>query len=251
MPIDKEGYMAVLVMTDVYSKLPVIQAVKDLGAKSTAEALIEGWISHHGRPVRIHSDGARAIHCDLIKIIARRFGFQKTKITPGNPRGNAPAENLVHRAKLALTNLAAKFPLKWRSFLGVVNYSLSMTVDEDTGVAPFTAHWGRLPNAVVEMETPIQERSESQGLPSEDRKAKILRQAAEMFEALTNSTKVLCEVRHKQMKKAEKYHDKIKTEALQANEVVWVMDDKIKTKRQDVKTLLNPRTGPFRIKRMS
>jgi hypothetical protein len=119
------------------------------------------------------------------------------------------------------------------------------------GMSPFTAHCGKLPNAVVEMETPIQEESESQGLPSEERKATIRRQAAEMLEALTNSTKVLCEIRHEQMKKAERYHKHIKTEALQANEVVWYMDDQIQTKRQDEKKLRNPRTGPFRIKRMS
>ena len=251
MPIDEEGYMAVLVMTDAYSKLPVIEAVRDLGAKSTVEALINGWIRHHGVPLRVHSDGARAIHGDLMKMMAQRFGFQKTKITPGNPRGNALAENLVHRAKLALTNLASRFPTKWRDFLGIVNYSLSMTLDEEMGVPPFTAHWGKLPNAVVEMETPIQEERESPGLPSEERKAKIRRQATEMLEALTNSTKVLCDVRHEQMKKADRYHNHIKTEALQTNEIVWYMDEQIKTKRQDVKKLHNPRTGPFRIKKMS
>ena len=251
MPEDAEGYKAVLVMTDVYSKLAVIEAVKDQSAQSTVEALINGWIRHHGIPIRVHSDGARAIHGDLMSMLARRFGFQKTKITPGNPRGNAPAENLVHRAKLALTNLAARFPLQWRNFLGVVNYSLNMTLDDETGLPPHTAHWGRLPNAVVELETPIQETGESQELPSEDRKAKIRRQAAEMSEALEISTKVLCEVRHAQMKKAEKYHDHIKSEALQSNEVVWYLEDRIRTNRQDVKKLTNPRTGPFRIKRMS
>ena len=101
------------------------------------------------------------------------------------------------------------------------------------------------------METPILEASETQALPSEDREAKIRRVAAEMWEALTESTKMLCELQHQGMKRADNYHDHIKTDALQPNEIVWYMDEQIMTKRQDVKKLSNPRTGPFRIKRMS
>ena len=67
MPEDPEGYKAVLVMTDVYSKLAVIEAVKDQSAHSTVEALINGWIRHHGISIRVHSDGARAIHGDLMR----------------------------------------------------------------------------------------------------------------------------------------------------------------------------------------
>ena len=74
-----------------------------------------------------------------MQMIADKFGYQKSKITSGNPRGNDPAENLVHRAKLCITNLAEKFPLSWNEFTGMVQYSLSMAHDDDMSL-PRTQH---------------------------------------------------------------------------------------------------------------
>ena len=70
MPVDEEGYNAIQVMTDVYSKLPVIEAIKDKTAKTTADVLINGWIKHNGMPLRVHSERARAIIVPIINIIS-------------------------------------------------------------------------------------------------------------------------------------------------------------------------------------
>ena len=43
----------------------------------------------------------------------------------------------------------------------------------------------------------------------------------------------------------------MKQDDLQAGEIVWLLDERIKTKRQDEKKLHNPRTGPFRVKSVS
>ena len=38
---------------------------------------------------------------------------------------------------------------------------------------------------------------------------------------------------------------------LEANEIVWLLDERIKTLKQSEKKLLNPKTGPFRVKSVS
>ena len=182
---------------------------------------------------------------------------QKSVITPGNPSGNSPAENLVHRVKLVLKNLAHNFPRQWRKFLPIVQYALKMTHDDEVGVPPFYAHTGKMPKPMSEMEVvikdedgkeedaePSQELGESE--TKENRQERSRRLAAQMMEVLTNATKVILEERHARMKKV-KGKEMAPTDELKVNEIVWLIDERVKTKRQDEKKLLNPRTGPFRV----
>ena len=106
MPKDEQGYCGVQVMVDTHSHDLSIEAVQDLTAETSAEALFKGWIQHKGLPKRLHTDGARALHGALVKSICKLLGVDKSVITSGNSRGNSPAENGVHRVRLALKKVA-------------------------------------------------------------------------------------------------------------------------------------------------
>ena len=133
MPKDKEGYDTVQVMSDAWSHDCSLVALKGTSAEESADALFAGWISHKGLFEQLHTDGAKALHGgaeSLIRVLCKKMKVEKSVITPGNPSGNSPAENLVHRTKLVLKNLAHKFPRMWRKFLPIVQYALKMSHHE-------------------------------------------------------------------------------------------------------------------------
>ena len=150
MPKDEQGYCGVQVMVDAHSHDLSIEAVQDLTAETPAEALFKGWIQHKGLPKRLHTDGARALHGAVVKSICKLLGVDKSVITSGNSRGNSLAENGVHRVRLALNNLASKFPRKWRKFLPLVQYVLKMTHDDEVGLPPHYAHTGKMPKPLTD-----------------------------------------------------------------------------------------------------
>ena len=257
MPTDKEGYQAIQVHVDAHSHKCALGAIKEKTAENTAHSLFANWIQHNGMPYRLHTDGARVMHADVIKTLCRMLGVNKSIITPGNPQGNSPAENMVHRAKLALTNLANKFPTQWRKYLPLVQYALNMTHDDEVGLPPHYAHTGQLPRPMTELEVAVVEESEKitdeEPVPKNDteRKARNRRVAATMMDVLVEATRGIVKERRERLSKLRKADKLMKQDDLQAGEIVWLLDERIKTKRQDEKKLHNPRTGPFRVKSVS
>ena len=86
-----------------------------------------------------------------------------TKITSGNPQGNGVAENMVKQVKVALENLASKFPRRWPRFLPFIQLCFADMMDERLGTTPAMAHMGRMPGSLVEMEMPSAQEVDREG----------------------------------------------------------------------------------------
>lgn len=87
-----KGYENILVITDHFTKYALAIATKNQTAKTTAEALYENFIIHHGIPARIHSDQGSCFESEIIKELCKLTGMIKSRTTPYHAMGNSIPE---------------------------------------------------------------------------------------------------------------------------------------------------------------
>ena len=74
--------------------------------------------------------------------------------------------------------------------------------------------------------------------------------AQEMMGVLISLSAEIAQERHERYQHEDKMNEQ-EADNLKSGEVVWLLDHKIKTRKADEKKMLNPRTGPFMIKRVT
>ena len=173
-----------------------------------------------------------------------------TKITSGNPQGNGVAENMVKQVKVALENLASKFPRRWPRFLPFIQLCFADMMDERLGTTPAMAHMGRMPGSLVEMEMPSAQEVDREGTQVESVKEAARRWAAEAMELVQHCCRTIMEEKKRGWAAIEDKEAFIEKNPLEAGEIVWLYDAKIKSRLQEEKAIHKPWTGPWLVKRV-
>ncbi len=98
---DDEGFEYIVMMIDHFTKYCVAYPVKLATSRTAAEAIWNGWISHHGFPKVIHTDQGVQFESALFKSLMAVIGAVKTHGTIYRPQ----TQGLVERQNQTMVNV--------------------------------------------------------------------------------------------------------------------------------------------------
>ena len=136
-----KGNVAILCMIDCFSNYPVLRAVPDTTAFTTAKVFIEAVVSHFGVPQNIQSDSGTAFTGAVFKEMTKILNIQHRVSAPIAPRTNGICENLVARVADML-KIYGKNDLEIEDQLPLMEMALRTTAHSRLGISPFEIVYG-------------------------------------------------------------------------------------------------------------
>ena len=130
------GNKHILVIGNHIAKWYEAIPLPDQTAVTTANALVDHWISRFGCPHSLHSDQGRNFESKLFEQLMQLLEMDKTRTTPFHPQSNA----VIERMNKTLQNMLAKCineeQSNWSQQLPYVMMAYRSSVHESTGYTP-------------------------------------------------------------------------------------------------------------------
>ncbi|CAK8686304.1 unnamed protein product [Clavelina lepadiformis] len=145
------GYSYLLTVIDRYTRYPVAIPLKDITAKTCADAFILNWVANFGVPKIITSDRGRQFTSQLWHEMAKFMGTKLIHTTSHHPQSDGMLERAHRTLKTALKAYSCNH--NWYSHLGWVMLGIRASVKEDIECAPSQLVFGtsiRLPGEFFE-----------------------------------------------------------------------------------------------------
>ena len=130
-----------LIITDDYSRYPVVATVKSTSA-NTVIPKVDKVFSEFGIPGVVKTDNGPPFNSSAFKSFAQILGFQHRKVTPRWPRANGEVERFVRTVKKVIktANLERK---SWKQGMYQLRRNFRATPHTTTGNPPGTALFNR------------------------------------------------------------------------------------------------------------
>ena len=156
-----------LIITDDYSRYPVVETVKSTSA-NTIIPKVDKVFSEFGIPDVVKTDNGPPLNSSAFKSFAQTLGFQHRKVTPRWPRANGEVERFVRtvRKVIKTANLERK---SWKQEMYRLLRNFRATPHTTTRIPPAISLFNRA------MKTKLPEFNEGQQastLEANDRRAK-------------------------------------------------------------------------------
>jgi cleavage and polyadenylation specificity factor subunit 1 len=152
-----QGYNYLFTIIDRFTKWPAAIPMKDMTTESCVKALLHGWISIFGVPVRLTSDQGRQFESSMWHILMQILGVDRIRTTSYHPQANGAIERFHRTLKASL--MATLQDDNWVDKLPMILLGLRNSVKEDTGHAPAVMVFGtqtRLPGCYLEDSTVLE-----------------------------------------------------------------------------------------------
>ena len=161
-----------LVITDKYSRYPVVEIVNSVSANTTIP-VIDKVLSVFSYPLEIKTDNGSPFNSTAFTEFAANSGFKHRKITPHWPRANAQAESLnkplMKSIRAAIINRKS-----WKQEVHKFLRQYRATVHPSTGFSPFRLMFGREPQTKLPQVKPEEREIEIKNqVKMNDTKAKL------------------------------------------------------------------------------
>ena len=131
-----DGNKHILVIGDHFTKWYEVIPLPDQTAVTTANALVNHWISRFRCPHSVHSDQGRNFESKLFEHLMQLLEIDKTRTTPFHPQSIA----VIERMNKTLQNMLAKCindeQSNWSQQLPYVMMAYRSSVHESTGYTP-------------------------------------------------------------------------------------------------------------------
>jgi hypothetical protein len=131
----RKGNRYMLVITDFFSKWLEPLAIKDQGAQTVADAIINEYICRFGVPASIYSAKGAQFTSRLVKVICDRLHIRKVNTCPYIPSSNGQCE----RSNRSLVDALAKViqdEKEWDDLLPLCALYYRASCHRGTGVSP-------------------------------------------------------------------------------------------------------------------
>ena len=147
-PLTKKVYDTILVITDRLTRLSVlIPTTVNCTAEETAKLLMEYWYKRFGVPEDIVSDRDSRLTAGTWEIVAKSLGFERKFSTAYHPQTDGATERVNRTIIQTLRTSLHKKPANlWVQKMPEVEFAYNARVHKSTGLAPFQAAYGFIPN---------------------------------------------------------------------------------------------------------
>ena len=130
------GNKHILVIGDRFTKWYEAIPLPDQTAITTANALVNHWISRFGCPYSLHSDQGRNFESKLFEHLMKFLESDKTRTTPFHPQSNAVIERMNKTLQHMLAKCINEEQSNWSQQLPYVMMAYRSSVHESTGYTP-------------------------------------------------------------------------------------------------------------------
>ena len=130
------GNKYIMLIGDHFTKWYEAIPLPNQKAETTADALLNNWISRFGCPHSIHTDQGKNFESHLFQDLMRRLQINKTRTTAFHPQSNS----VIERMNRTLLNMLSKCidhnQTNWSTMLPFVMMAYRSSVHESTGFTP-------------------------------------------------------------------------------------------------------------------
>ena len=131
-----------LVVVDFFTKWAEGYALVDHTAETVAETLIENWLSQHGCPDSLQSDGAPEFVGSVLNNLAAVYDYERLKTLPYRPQSNGQVERMNRTLLQQLSCLCMNNAEKWDQLIPHIFSAYRCCVQKSTGLTPFYMVYG-------------------------------------------------------------------------------------------------------------
>ena len=146
-----------LVIGDYFTKYAVSVPLKDMTAKSVAQALIDNWIGTFGSPFEIHTDQGSNFESLLFTETCKLLGIDKTRTTPMRPQSDGFVERLNQTICNILNCVIYENPFSWDKIVKLCTLAYNSSVQESTGQTPYFMVFGREATLPIDLVCPVKQ----------------------------------------------------------------------------------------------
>ena len=139
----RQGNVAILCIIDQFSGFPILKAVKDCSARTTAEVLFRDCFSIFGCPEMILSDSGPAFVSQLFKELNKFLLIKHRMSSPGQSRSNGAAERLIGQVATMIRTLCED-DSQIEDVLPLIELNIRHSVHTGTLLSPFEIVFGRV-----------------------------------------------------------------------------------------------------------
>ena len=151
-PLDRSarGYRFVLVLVDYATRYPEAVPLRNISAKSVAQALFQ-VISRVGIPKEILTDQGTSFMSRTLRELYELLGVRSIRTSVYHPQ----TDGLVERFNKTLKNMIRKFvhddSRNWDKWLDPLLFAVREVPQASTGFSPFELLFGRRPQGVLDL----------------------------------------------------------------------------------------------------
>lgn len=143
--ITEEGYMYLLVLTDICTKYIVIRPLKNKQSDTIAKTLIKIF-GDYGWPRIMQSDNGTEFRNSLMHSLSKNLGIDRRFSTAYHPQGNGSAEASVKIAMNILRKMVQSNGRDWSHYLPIVQICMNRYIKNKTLSSPFSLMYARRVN---------------------------------------------------------------------------------------------------------
>ena len=135
----------ILIIVDYFTKAAEFVAVPSKSADGIAHALFDNWFSRYGLPEHVTSVNGTEFQGEFSAML-ERLGINHIHTAVGHPQSNGACETLVGTIKRKLYSYCDGHAKHWIKYLPRLRYAFMQEVHRSTGISPFEALHGYVPN---------------------------------------------------------------------------------------------------------
>ena len=149
LPMSEEGHNTILTITDKFSRLVRLIAMRSGESESSAEEVarifVDSWWRCYGMPAKVISDRDVRFTSRFWTEFLRLTGSKAAMTTSYHPQGNGQAENTNQLMETVLRAFVEPRQTDWSRHLSAVEFAINDSVHSATGYSPFQLVYGESP----------------------------------------------------------------------------------------------------------
>ncbi|KAK3741822.1 hypothetical protein RRG08_018522 [Elysia crispata] len=151
----QNGTQYILVITYHFTRFAMALPIRNMSAKTTAEAILT-FVRNFDIPKRLHANQGANFESKVIRALCQLLGVEKSRTTPFHPMGNGSCERINQTLISMLGTLPERKKKKdWSSYIGMLVLAYNSTKCDSTGFLPYFLMFGREPRLSVDNRFPL------------------------------------------------------------------------------------------------
>ena len=133
-----------LVMTDAFTNLVALHALRDKTADVVAKGILDGWVSHHGCPGVLATDRGSEFAAGVTKELCDKLNIKQRFSSVAHPQSNGRVERF-NKVIIAYYQKYLDNNPQWEALLPALQFSYNSAPHSSTGYSPFFKAFMRRP----------------------------------------------------------------------------------------------------------